>query len=231
MTIMNPVNRSSVAKARPRRTQSERSDAMRQRLIDATVKSLMADGYAGTTVSSIVRRAGVSRGAHVHHFPTKNALILEATEHLMRRAYRILGEMLLAIAEDEDRVKAVVEGAWKAIYGTRMFNAYFELMMAAQRDPELAQSLKDLSERTLRTIDGAIGHYYDRRGESAESPRDMFVLLHWTLCGLSAGRHAAVSAADAQHYLGVWARLMATQLRGRRGIRTPPPRPPEWDAG
>lgn len=231
MMLMNPVNRSAVRTSRSRRTQSERSDAMRQRLIDATVKSLMADGFAGTTVSSIVRRAGVSRGAHVHHFPTKNALILEATEHLMRRAYRILGEMLLAIAEDEDRVQAVVDGAWQAIYGTRMFNAYFELMIAAQRDPELADSLRALSERTLRTIDGAIGHYFDRRGESAEHPRDMFVLLHWTLCGLSAGRHAAVSAADTKHYLGVWARLMATQMRGRRGVRTPPPRPPDWDAG
>ncbi|MGH8517858.1 MAG: TetR/AcrR family transcriptional regulator, partial [Panacagrimonas sp.] len=73
---------------RPRRTQTERSDAMRKRLIDATLQGLVQDGYAATTVSSIVRRAGVSRGAHLHHFPTKNALILEATEYLMRRAYR-----------------------------------------------------------------------------------------------------------------------------------------------
>ena len=103
---------------------------MRRRLIDATLHCLTHDGYAATTVSSIVRRAGVSRGAHLHHFPTKNALILEATEYLMRRAYRVLGEMLLAIAEDADRVAAVVDGAWKAIYGTRPFGAYFELITA-----------------------------------------------------------------------------------------------------
>lgn len=202
---------------------------MRKRLIDATLQCLMADGYAGTTVSSIVRRARVSRGAHLHHFPTKNALILQATEFLMRRAYRVLGEMLLGIAEDQDRVKAVVDGAWKAIYGTRMFNAYFELMIAAQRDAALADSLRELSERTLRTVDGAIGHYFDPRGAGAERPRDLFVLLHWLLCGLSAGRHAAVSAADAKHYLEVWARLMATQMRARKGVHTAPPRPADWD--
>lgn len=211
-----------------RRTQTERSDAMRKRLIDATVQCLMADGYSGTTVSSIVRKAGVSRGAHLHHFPSKTVLILEATEYLMRRAYRVLGEMLLAIAEDEDRVTAVVDGAWKAVYGTHMFGAYLELMIAAKHDAELARALQELSERTLRTIDGAIGHYFQKRNDGAEDPRDLFVMLHWLLSGLAAGQQAAISAADARRYLEVWARLMATQMRSRRGVRTPPPRPPDW---
>lgn len=201
---------------------------MRKRLIDATLHCLIHDGYAGTTVSSIVRRAGVSRGAHLHHFPTKNSLILEATEFLMRRAYRVLGEMLLALAEDEDRVTAVVDGAWKAVYGTRAFGAYFELITAAKHDAELARSMQTLSERTLRTIDGAIGHYFEKRGENGESPHDLFVLTHWLMSGLAAGERASVSAADSKHFLAVWARLIATQMRAKRGVRTAPPRPPEW---
>lgn len=213
-----------------RRTQTERSDAMRRRLVDATIECLTKDGYGATTVSSIVRRAGVSRGAQLHHFPNKHALILQATEHLMRRAYRVLGQMLLEIAEDQDRVKAVVDGAWKAIYGTRLFDAYFELMIAARHDAELSVALQQLSERTLRTVDGAITHYFEARGEQAEVPRDLFVLTHWLLSGLSAGRHAASAGMDGRHYLEAWARLLSTQLRGRRGVRTPPPRPPEWDA-
>lgn len=204
---------------------------MRKRLIDATLHCLTADGYAGTTVSSIVRRAGVSRGAHLHHFPNKHALILEATEYLMRRAYRVLGEMLLAIAEDENRVSAVVEGAWKAVYGTRLFGAYFELMTAAKHDAELARALQMLSERTLRTVDGAIHHYFEKRGETVEDPRDLFVLTHWLMSGLAAGEQASVSAADSKRYLEVWARLMATQMRARRGVSTPPPRPADWSAG
>lgn len=219
------------APPRVRRTQSERSDAMRKRLIDATLHCLTHDGYAGTTVSSIVRQAGVSRGAQLHHFPNKHALILEATEFLMRRAYKVLGDMLLAIAEDENRVDAVVAGAWKAVYGTRMFGAYFELLAAAKHDTELARALQALSERTLRTIDGAIGHYFEKRSEGSENPREMFVITHWLMSGLAAGEQASVSAADSKRYLAVWARLMATQLRARRGVRTPPPRPADWNAG
>jgi AcrR family transcriptional regulator len=204
---------------------------MRRRLIDATLKCLVQDGYAATTVSSIVRRAGVSRGAHLHHFPNKNALILEATEYLMRRAYRLLGEMLLAIAEDADRVGAVVEGAWKAIYGTRQFGAYFELITAAKHDAELAAAMQTLSERTLRTIDGAISHYFEKRVDAVVSPRDLFLLTHWLMSGIAAGERASVSAADSKHFLEVWARLLATQMRSKRGVRIAPPRPADWSAG
>lgn len=203
---------------------------MRKRLIDATLACLIQDGYPGTTVSSIVRRAGVSRGAHLHHFPTKDALILEATEYLMRRAYRVLGNMLLAIVEDENRLQAVVDGAWSAVYGTPAFAAYFELITAARHDTELARAMQTLSERTLRTVEGAIAHYFEPRGENAESPRDLFVLMHWLMSGIAAGEKASVSAADSRHFLGVWARLLATQMRARRGVRSPPPRPADWDA-
>lgn len=203
---------------------------MRRRLIDATVHCLIHHGYASTTVSSIVRRAGVSRGAHLHHFPTKDSLILEATEFLMRRAYRVLGEMLLAIAEDADRVSAVVDGAWKAIYGTRHFGAYFELIIAAKHDAELATAMQKLSERTLRTVDGAIGHYFEKRADGVVTPRDMFVLTHWLLSGIAAGQRASVSVADSRHVLEVWALLMATQMRSKRGVTSTPPRPPDWDS-
>jgi AcrR family transcriptional regulator len=202
---------------------------MRRRLIDATLETLVRDGYQGTTVSSIVRRAGVSRGAHVHHFPSKNALILEATEDLMRRAYKVLGGMLLAIAENENRIQAVVDGAWKAVYGTQPFAAYFELITAARHDAELARAMQTLSERTLKTVDGAIHHYFERRSEASEDLRDLFVLTHWLMSGISAGERASVSAADSKRFLALWARLLATQIRTRRGVRSPPPRPADWD--
>ena len=70
---------------RPRRTQAERSDAMRRRVLDATLECLQKDGYARTTVGRIIEVAGVSRGAPLHHFPSKSALIAAAAERLIRR--------------------------------------------------------------------------------------------------------------------------------------------------
>ena len=64
-----------------RRTQEERTAAMRERLLNATVECLYELGYAKTTTTAIVERAGVSRGAQLHHFPTKADLAIAHNAH------------------------------------------------------------------------------------------------------------------------------------------------------
>src|SRR5712691_9686433 len=84
------------AAARPRRSQAERSAATREALLDATIASLVEDGYANTTTSRVAERAGVSRGAHLHHFQTRSALVAAAIEQLSERRSE---ELLAAAAE------------------------------------------------------------------------------------------------------------------------------------
>ncbi len=55
---------------------------MRARLLEATVDCLVERGFAGTTTTLVSERAGVSRGAQLHHFPTKNDLVVAAVEHV-----------------------------------------------------------------------------------------------------------------------------------------------------
>jgi AcrR family transcriptional regulator len=216
-------------KPQRRRSQAERRDAMRQRLLKATLECLVRDGYAGTTVSSIVKRAGVSRGAHVHHYPSKDALILDAAEYLIRRAYRIMGDVLLGIADEGDRLQALMNTVWDEIFSTRMFSAFFELMTASQHDPELARSLRALSARVLQTVDQAIVHYFEPRGAGSENTRDMFVVTTILLSGMAASSQMAQNAEDTRRYLDIWTRLMASQMRARKGVSAPPPRPAVWD--
>lgn len=61
-----------------RRTQQQRSASMRETLVSATLRSLTDDGFNKTTVSNICSRAGISRGALLHHFPNKNDLLVAA---------------------------------------------------------------------------------------------------------------------------------------------------------
>ncbi|MFI2533416.1 TetR/AcrR family transcriptional regulator, partial [Rhodococcus erythropolis] len=69
--------------AKVSRTQAERTAAMRGRLLDAAVESLVELGYARTSTQEIARRAGVSRGTQLHHFPTKESLVVAAVEYLV----------------------------------------------------------------------------------------------------------------------------------------------------
>src|SRR3954447_12839818 len=71
-----------MASTTPRRTQAQRSAATVDALLDATIECLVEDGYANTTTSRVAERAGVSRGAHLHHFQTRSALVAAAVERL-----------------------------------------------------------------------------------------------------------------------------------------------------
>ena len=60
----------------PERTFTE--EARRGQLIDCTIEVLVNHGYAGTTLSRVAERAGVSKGVVLYHF-TNKAELLEAT--------------------------------------------------------------------------------------------------------------------------------------------------------
>ncbi len=80
---------STRAEPRPtRRSQAERSASTREALLDATIACLVEDGYANTTTARVSERAGLSRGAHLHHFQTRQALLAAAMEHLAERRGR-----------------------------------------------------------------------------------------------------------------------------------------------
>jgi len=89
---------SDTTTAPPRRTQAERTATTRARLLDAAIDVLVDLGYARASTQEIARRAGVSRGAQLHHFPTREALVVAAVEHLVERR---LAEFLTVDREAE----------------------------------------------------------------------------------------------------------------------------------
>ena len=56
---------------KPRLKQDEKSAETRRRLLDAAILCVIERGYANSTGSEIVERAGLSRGAQLYHFPTR----------------------------------------------------------------------------------------------------------------------------------------------------------------
>ena len=67
------------------RAAQKRSVATRAALLDAAIECLVKRGYAATTTIETARRAGVSRGAELHHFPSKAELLTTAVDHLFDR--------------------------------------------------------------------------------------------------------------------------------------------------
>src|SRR5580765_9050 len=89
-----------------------RSVATRAALLDAALDCLVADGYASLTTNEIARRAGVSRGAQLHHFPTKAELLTAAVEHLLQRRVREYEIALRSLAPGAIDVDTLVDLVW-----------------------------------------------------------------------------------------------------------------------
>jgi AcrR family transcriptional regulator len=137
--------------ARAPRTQQQRRDETRRALLDAAVESLIEVGFARTTTLEVQRRANASRGALLHHFPSKTELLVAAVDHLAEMRAREL-KMLAAALPDERagraRTEAVLELLWQCFSGT-FFQVAMELRTAARTDPELRPVLIT-AERALR---------------------------------------------------------------------------------
>jgi len=137
--------------ARAPRTQQQRRDETRRALLDAAVESLIEVGFARTTTLEVQRRASASRGALLHHFPSKAELLVAAVDHLAEMRAREL-KMFAARLPDERagraRTDAVLELLWQCFAGT-FFQVAMELRTAARTDPELRPVLI-AAERALR---------------------------------------------------------------------------------
>jgi AcrR family transcriptional regulator len=141
----NDQQRSQGGRGQQQRTQQQRARQTRHRLLDATVDCLVEFGWSGTTTTLIADRAGVSRGAQLHHYPTKAALVLAAVEHLAaRRAAELRAEAAhLGAASPADRVARVLDLLAAAFTGP-LFVAALELWVAARTDAELRRALEPL---------------------------------------------------------------------------------------
>lgn len=134
--------------SKQRTPQGERTRAMRTRLLDATIGCLVDHGWSGTTTTVVSERAGVSRGAQLHHFPTKQALVVAAVEYIShkRRAE------LEAAAQDlpsRRRTRAVL-GILSEQFTSPVFLAALELWVAARTDDTLRDAVGPLEQRIGR---------------------------------------------------------------------------------
>jgi len=134
--------------------QEERSAAMRERLLSATFECLVEKGYAGTSTPEVLKRAGVSRGAMLHHFPTKADLVAATVDFLLQRQLEEFEAAFEDLPDDADRASSAIELMWGSLSGPSHY-AWLELVMASRTDPVLREKVQEVIVRFedgLRTV-------------------------------------------------------------------------------
>jgi AcrR family transcriptional regulator len=131
-----------------RRTQAERSAATRARIIAATIDALVELGHAGTTTLEVQRRAEVSRGALLHHFPSRAELLVAAVYELFEAQRDVVGPEVLR-AREIGGIDAGIDVLWMS-FNSPLAIAIDELWSAARNDAELREAIAK-QDRNART--------------------------------------------------------------------------------
>jgi AcrR family transcriptional regulator len=190
--------------------QEERTRVMRARLLEATVDCLVERGFAGTSTTLVSERAGVSRGAQLHHFPTKYARVVAAVEHLTDKRGAELAAAAARLPRGRKRTRAVLDMLADHFTGA-VFSAALELWVAARTDETLMAAVAPLEQRVGRETHRLTVELLDA-DESAEGTRELVQATLDLVRGLGLANTITDDARRRARILDRWAEVLDAQL-------------------
>jgi AcrR family transcriptional regulator len=134
-----------------RTPQQDRSRRTRTRLLEAAVSCLAEVGWTRSTVAMVAERAGVSRGAAQHHFPTREALFVAAVEHVANQRSEEIRRQVAVAGEGKPSTRQVVE-LIVDVYTGPLFRAALALWVASASEPELREQVVPVEARLGRQV-------------------------------------------------------------------------------
>jgi AcrR family transcriptional regulator len=170
-----------------RRTQSERREETRGRLLDATIESLIAVGYAGTTIRRVTELAGVSQGAQSHHFPHRVDLVTSAFERLAEERIERYRKRARELPPDRgERLRALLDLLWED-FSSPVFTVAVKLWVAAAEDEELRERLVPVEKRIHSNMSKLSAEVAGELGGEPGFDRKLAVAMN-TVAGLALTR-------------------------------------------
>ncbi|BBG01763.1 MULTISPECIES: TetR/AcrR family transcriptional regulator [Pseudonocardia] len=156
------------------RTRAQRSQDSRARILDAAVACLIEGGYSGSTTLIIQSEAAVSRGRLLHHFPSRDRLLVAAAQHLAVKRVADTEQRVRRVVEQSppsdvfERADRVIELLWES-FSEPHFWAAVELWTAARVNSEIADALRPEEKRLGAAIRASMARMFG--DELASHPR------------------------------------------------------------
>jgi AcrR family transcriptional regulator len=173
--------------ATTRRTQSERREETRGRLLDATIESLIEVGYAGTTIRRVTELAGVSQGAQSHHFPHRVDLVTSAFERLAEERIDRYRKRARELPPNRgERLRALLDLLWED-FSSPVFTVAVKLWVAAAEDEELRARLVPVEKRIHSNMSKLSAEVAGELGAEPGFDRKLAVAMN-TVAGLALTR-------------------------------------------
>jgi AcrR family transcriptional regulator len=123
------------------------STGARERILDAAIEVLKADGYAGLTFAKVAAGAGESKPLVAYHYGSKQGLVQAAG----RAIAEMITEEVLAAVDGTTTVESVIRGAIAGVetvldQDERVARLYFDLAAVSVVDPAIRGTITEVNE-------------------------------------------------------------------------------------
>ena len=210
----------SVLLTKKRRTQEERSSETKKRLLEASIDCLNDLGYIKSGTVEIARRAGVSRGALVHHYPTKHDLIVATAEYHWNWIAEEVRTLAMTMHGGHLSMETFIDNLWSKVFRPRVSNASIEMIIAARTNPELRKELGPMLNRLYRDYDEIWSQFFRGSGVSVERVEMLFDLTIELLRGMTLQRVLNDDPGYYQKFLDSWKTIVAACLNDEKNYNT-----------
>ncbi len=135
-----------------RRTQEERTVATRAKIIAAAIDCLYRLGFAEANTVVIAAAAGTSRGSMLHHFPSKEELLIAVAQDILAGSLDDYSRALSSIVDPVERLLSTPELAWEGLRSPG-YLAWLEISLGTRS----SETLRPLLKKAYDDFDASAG--------------------------------------------------------------------------
>lgn len=214
----SPGKQPSVEKQQSVGKQEAKSLKAREAICRSTISCLIEYGYSDTSINRVSDRAGLSKGALQHHFPTKEDLIAAVVEALLARPLaRAHSAQPGSDGADTKIVAARLRSGWTDFVNTGSYRALLEILVAARTDAGLRNRIDPILQNWNRLHDQQTRESYEAVSGNDDDVELLMVMHRALLRGLVIQDRYVSDPRYNARVLERWISIVAPMLRPRRG--------------
>lgn len=194
-----------------RRTQVERSEQTRRRILDAAVDLLAQKGYAGFRTADVAKIAGVSRGAQTHHFPSKDDLVVAVVAHVFARASEQGRKRARRVRSVDEAIKVLLADSQEFFF-SELFLVALDLAIQGRMKPADGSPLVEISAASRLPVEASWLAALIEAGVPAVIAEDLLWLTLSIVRGLAVRRLWQHDAPRFDRLFKLWRQMVANYL-------------------
>lgn len=129
--------------------------ARRQQIVEATIASVAAEGYAGASLAKVARRAKISKSVVVYHFGTKDKLLATTVHRIYVELWGFVEPRVQAATTAGGKLRAYIESEFAFLERRRAHLLTIAYILTNHRNRRGALYLRDEAQAAnLRMLGG-----------------------------------------------------------------------------